>query len=695
MLLKRFKILFGFILILLSFPALSQEEWAMPKSRGELQTEPQMPTWAISQTDTISRAKDTVLIRREIILMRRDSVKRYPILLLRPGGAQFTMKDSLVSIYDTLLMSQDTVFSLNQKIFRSIESFSHKKNPLSRLVKNFFHYDPPSLVPEKKGSLERSDKPYMEFEDMIIRRVTVVVYDAVGYDVRNPDKKPRSIFEKVGNFVHIKSRANLIRNKLLFKEGQRIDPFKLSESERLLRQNSYIYDARIKVSRIAGTDSADVIVYSQDVFSTSVGGGGDLANKRVDFSIQEVNFLGLGQAVSYRTRIWNQLPGGANHYLNYNVPNIYNSLIASNVFYNLNNGKESFGAGLNRGLISPALQWVGGLNIRWLKFPYKNNIRILPVYESDTVSLNQQDLWAGIATSALSRKKPDADNGKFFIAGRYLRTYYTQCPLIPHYSTFPYYNSDFFLGSFSFYSRSNYKDRLIFRFGRTEDIPEGKLFSLIGGMQFSGRANRPYLGVVSSFSKYQNHFGYYFFNIQAGSFFNRGEVEEGVIQFKNLYFSPQIQFDGWKWRQFLAFRFTQGFNLISGNTLNINNKNGVRGFSSPFLKGNKKVIFNYESDIFLPFNLVGFRIAFIFFTDIAWISFQGQLLSKNHFFPGYGIGFKIHNDHLTFNTIQILLGYYPNASRIGTRDFGFFQRSYSFFTFNEFSYGKPGVIPFY
>ncbi len=652
----------------------------------------------LSEVDTIV-LNDTVKIRSERVYHVRDTSFQRINLHITRDSVYTSVFDSSYSLRETLLLKSDTIFSVNDVVFRELYKYSRKKNIISGILRNLISYNPDYRPDTIKSTVIDGRTPFLFYEDKIIRSVSVRVIEPLGYSIKDTMKVPQSLIQKTGNFFHIKSRKWLIRNSLIFQKGDRVNPFNFAESERLLRSNEYIYDARILIREIPDTDSVDVLVLAQDIFSIGAGASADIQRGRYNAIVRDVNFAGMGQMFYYNIRVGDNYSGRINHNAVYRINNIARSFLTSNVFMNIENAQILYGIQLNRDLITPGLKWIGGVNYSWYRFPYNNQLTILPQHMRDTVSYFRHDYWIGAPTGLFI--SPEAiDNGKRIIfSARYFRTTYSVAPEPVSYAdssyVYPYYNSDFFLANTSIYRRISFKDHFIFRFGRTEDIPDGILVSLMGGLHMSRRANRPYLGINAVYSRYNKDVGYMYMNLGLGSFFNKEMLEEGVLNIRTLLFTPLITAGRNKFRQFAGVRYTHGHKMLFGNTIDINNEKGVRGFSSAYLWGNQKLIFNTETNWFLPYNILGFRFALLAFADFAWITSGNKLLTKNNFYPALGIGIKIRNENLNFDSFQFYLGYYPNSPRIDAGDWVFFQRSYSFYTFNDFYYTRPDIIPFY
>lgn len=118
-------------------------------------------------------------------------------------------------------------------------------------------------------------------------------------------------------------------------------------------------------------------------------------------------------------------------------------------------------------------------------------------------------------------------------------------------------------------------------------------------------------------------------------------------------------------RHFLNTRFTTGINRFDNEYLTLSssgsgiNTDGI-GINSDALRGTKRFLINYENILFSRLSLIGFRVAFITFANIGLVSFTNHAFLSGPFYQGYGIGFRLRNENLTFNSFQIRLSYYPN-----------------------------------
>ncbi|MDH3267020.1 MAG: hypothetical protein OEM25_08650, partial [Gammaproteobacteria bacterium] len=101
---------------------------------------------------------------------------------------------------------------------------------------------------------------------------------------------------RLANRLHIVTKDQVISKQLLLQSGDNYTARLVDESERILRKNSYLFDARIKPTMVeAGV--VDLTVHTRDVWtlnpdiSLSRSGG----ENRTKIGLEDTNLLGRGQ----------------------------------------------------------------------------------------------------------------------------------------------------------------------------------------------------------------------------------------------------------------------------------------------------------------------------------------------------------------------------------------------------------------
>jgi len=304
----------------------------------------------------------------------------------------------------------------------------------------------------------------------------------------------------------------------------------------------------------------------------------------------------------------------------------------------------------------------------------------------------QGDAWLGYGLN-LSGKNSTYKGTRLILSGRLIKSQYYEAPVLPDTIRTPYYSNDLFLSSIGFISRRFYKDNYIFRLGRTEDIPEGQFLSFTWGAENSAQGIRPYFGLTGAWSRFDKKFGFIYGRVGVGGYRESYGWTQGVVGAQTLYFSPLMEIDSWKCRQFIGGRYTRGLNTLYGSYVSISHDQGLRGFRSGSLKGLERLVINYEANFYPPLNLLGFRFAFVLFADLGWITVSDNLIDKDNFYPGFGAGLRFRNEHLIFSTVQLMLGYYPNGPALGEEDFRLFETKKFFYNYYNFQFSRPSTLP--
>ena len=122
------------------------------------------------------------------------------------------------------------------------------------------------------------------------------------------------------------------------------------------------------------------------------------------------------------------------------------------------------------------------------------------------------------------------------------------------------------------------------------------------------------------------------------------------------WFSNLFLFRRSRIRQFLAFNYTQGWNRGEGSDemIRFTHDNGLQALKE-YVTGTNRMILNTETVVFTPYQPLGFRIAVFGFADFGLIGYSPNIF-KNDFFTSFGVGVRLRNERLVFNTVQIRLG---------------------------------------
>ncbi len=150
--------------------------------------------------------------------------------------------------------------------------------------------DSPSTLP---GGQVPTDRELVEYGavigDILIRPENI-------FDIEDP--RENNWLFRLANRLHARTRPWVVKRQLLFRSGDRYDPRLLAESERNLRSNWYLYDARIRPVAFEN-GRVDIEVRTRDVWTLQPGfsfgrKGGENTTK---IDLREKNLFGLGSEI--------------------------------------------------------------------------------------------------------------------------------------------------------------------------------------------------------------------------------------------------------------------------------------------------------------------------------------------------------------------------------------------------------------
>ena len=160
-----------------------------------------------------------------------------------------------------------------------------------------------SLLTARNDALEQNRPPdvpddaTLESAGAKIGKVTVRALDV--FDTARSDED--NWLFRTANRLHINTRESTLVDRLLFKEGDVYQGRLLEESERLLRDTRYLYDAAVRPVRYAD-GVVDVEVVTRDVWTlnpgVSFGRKGGKSTSGIE--IEELNLLGRGSQINVK-----------------------------------------------------------------------------------------------------------------------------------------------------------------------------------------------------------------------------------------------------------------------------------------------------------------------------------------------------------------------------------------------------------
>ncbi len=564
--------------------------------------------------------------------------------------------------FATAGLSQSKTDTVHQsKFVKKIEA--NKK--FQEIVKAISH-GPPS---DPLVFNEKSEESYLKYQGKIVRKIIV---RHVGFEknVLDTARTLKNFITNSANKLHSNTKEFVIRNNLFIKEGKLLNPYRVADNERLLRNLNFMRDARIYVKPISKTsDSVDLLVVTRDVFSL---GGSFAPNFPTKYllSIQDVNLGGRAQTAQFGqvfdiTRKPKYGYKGA-----YGISNINGSFIDGAIGYtSLNDGvskiglenESSFYLNLTRALYQPFARFAGGAQI---SYNYSKNVYKKPdsIFAKYTYTI--QDYWLGYSFG--HKKLPNnlkENRNRTFIAIRGFDQYFLRAVNTDFYEPgrFIYRNKTSLLTQLTFFRQDFYKTQYVLGFGRTEDIPYGYRISFTSGWERELGNKRPYLGSELYYNSVRPSGTILTYDVNLASYFQGANSQDAYVSLNFTRYSKIYKMGKMIVRHQVAAGYAAIVNQQVKRGLDIRDTNGILGFLPDSLVGFQRATISQETTVFTPYQLFGFHLAPIVRVDLALIRRYATLVQSHNFFSGFSIGLRARNENLIFNTVEARLYYYPKT----------------------------------
>jgi hypothetical protein len=543
---------------------------------------------------------------------------------------------------------------------------TQKKTKLHTLAHDAYHNL--LVVGEKKQDttfFQRSEDGFKPYAGRVIRYIYITNL-SFGENVLDTSSSFISTLSRVADRLQSNTRDYAIKQMLFVKRGQLVDPYRLADNERFLRDQNFIKDARIVVRPAPDSeDSVDVYIRLRDVFSwgaeVNTSGIG-----RVQGSIYDANFLGMAQRLQY-TLLYdhnrNPIVGSQVLYRKTSVGGSFINLEAS--YSTINQGgspgtenETAYYLKLDRPLYTPNARFAGGLV---LSHNQATNVFQKPLSLFSDYKYELHDVWLGYNIGVYKPKKQgEDDRRRRFVSMRFYDQHFEQLPKIDTFDI-RYASKKYILGQFTWYKINFYRTNYIYGFGRTEDLPVGMMRKVTIGPVQVDSLRRMYVGWEFDHWVVDKKTNYWNYTMSLGANYYKKHWQDNSALVNISWYSPLFEFPKFKIRQYTNFSYAGIFNQHVYEPLYINNEYGLDGFNTDSVRSTQRLSAGTESILYTRWSVLGFKIGFLAFgqATLMWPPQTG--LYKNGFFPALGGGIRTRNENLIFGTIEARFTWFPHT----------------------------------
>jgi len=436
------------------------------------------------------------------------------------------------------------------------------------------------------------------------------------FDLSNPEEN--NGLYRLANRWHIITKDKVIQQQLLFKSGDAYSQRLIDESGRILRKNTYFFDAAIKPLRVKD-GVVDVSVATRDVwslgpdFSYSRSGG----ENRSGIGIEESNLLGRGQTltVKYQDNV-----DRSSTSITFFDRNFANSWVTTSFRLADNSDGKSNWLSVIRPFYALDARWTAGSSV--LDDDRRTTLYQLgnegAEYQHERGYLTAFGGWSKGLQGGFARR---LTVGMVYDDNQFSEIPSPSLPAaLPEDRKLVYPFARFSLVQDSFETSQN-RDQI----GRTEDILMGTTFSaMLGWSDEALGADRDALIYSTTFSRGLGSLAgrSLLLGATASGRVESGKLTNSLIRVSARYYRTQSD----KRLFFATLHATVGDELDLDNPIQLGGDNGIRGYPQRYQNGESKAVLTIEQRFFTdwyPFRLA--RVGMAVFADAGRVWGQNPL----------------------------------------------------------------------
>lgn len=547
---------------------------------------------------------------------------------------------------------QDTVIIQRYNQFYDSLEYRANQKKLTGWIYDALISPPRPYVDKKALALDY----YHQCDGKIIAEIKIQALDVFGSSVTDTTKNTHNWAEKAANTIHTKSNLKTIQKRLLFKIGDVLDAEIMYENERLIRNLPYIRDVKILIEKDSIYEGlVNVTVLTKDRFSFGISGGVNSTNSG-DIKLYNRNIFGVGHELSVRFvgHLKREPYLGVETF--YSINNIAGKYLDIRLGYLNTYQREGYNIVIDKPFYTQTTNWgygaIFGRMLRTDRITDNDPVRL-----EDPVNLSFNSVWGGRGINI----SPHHENiTQLIFSGGINNWNYFEDPAVSVGNEHFFANHTLYMAGLTISQRRFIQDQLIYSYGIIEDIPEGFKNELIFGYDANEFGDRHYVHFFTSNGNLLlSRSGYLYTSAGIGGYINNKRFEEGQIQASVNFISKLYSPGRKRTRTFVDVNYTLGIRRYPIENLTLGKLDHIRGFDSDFAVGKQRLNLKLEHVVFMPQQFYKFNLAFFGFADLGVIGSNKQFILKENYYGGVGLGLRLHNENLVFETLRLRLAFYP------------------------------------
>jgi outer membrane protein assembly factor BamA len=458
------------------------------------------------------------------------------------------------------------------------------------------------------------------------------------FDLDNPEEN--NVFYRLTNTLHIRTRPDVIRRALLFKTGEPVSVQVIEETERNLRDNSYLYDVEIRP--IAYKDGVvDIEVITKDTWTLDPGlgfsrKGGENESK---YGLKELNLLGTGIGFEWQRT---EVDAGTKDQFLFNNDQVFGTRVRFNYAYDELDDGEAQSAALVRPFYALDSRWTAGVQGGFID---QLDVVTDATYQRDRLFASAFGGWSkGLINGWTQRYSAGLD---------YLQDTYELLPgqtgpdtePLDETRVSPFVRYEVIEDRFLKTKNRNQIERPeFFLLGFASDLKIGYASTALG-------STRPAWTYLASLNK-----GWDFprnqilvANGSVAGVYAGSDDEDQLLSGEVQYFAPRSN----RAQTFVGLAVDAGNDVFESNQLTLGGENGLPGYPANYQSGDRRVVLNLEQRYYTdwyPFRLFRVGGGVFFDTGRAWGGEQDETVDDG-WLSNIGFGLRVFSVRSAFGTV--------------------------------------------
>lgn len=479
-----------------------------------------------------------------------------------------------------------------------------------------------------------------QYDGVTIGKITIVNLPV--FNLNDPEEN--NALYKFINGIHSPTQQYVVRRQLLFKEGDALEPRLLTESERLLRDNSYLSDAIVLPHQRCG-DSLDLVVVARDLWTLlpklyfSRKGG----NNKYGLILEDENVFGTGNTMFLEFIKDRERDTTA---LGYRTKQLFGTRVTLDAVYSDTTDGINKQLEITRPFYALDTSWSLGAKINERTFEES-----LEAFNQDITTFdhteNEYQLSAGYSQGlkeGFTRRYTFGFTGTedIFESADITATIPADRKL-----SYPWAQYSIVEDNFVIYRNLN-------ALYRTEDVPIG--------VEFSSSLGYAHEKFDSELSQWVFTFSFSDFPLTLERHLLKTELEldgfwdRDINDFVNTVATIELSYY-WlmtqKQRVYVGLSYDHGENLAQDQLLQLGGDEGLRGYPSEYLLGDRRFLVNLEHRYFFNAHYLNlFRFAGVIFFDVGQTMYNENTVGEDsELLTSTGVGIRINSSKTSITRI--------------------------------------------